>query len=96
MFNTRPAVRQLDDVAPRDAEETLRRFGFHDHEPAAERVVMKKPGLRFSFRAHQRPMEAILSPTDGGTRLVLRYDILVAFDTGDLEKHADRLVAALA
>lgn len=97
MFNARPvAVRELDDVPPRAVEEGLRRFGFHDHEPAPEQTVMEKPGLRFAFRAHQRPMEATLAPIGRGTELVLRYDVFVALDTGDLEEHADRLVRALA
>lgn len=95
MFTAHPAIRQLDDVSPSAAEDALRRFGFHDHDPGPERVVMKKPGLRFSFRAHQRPMEATLEPHGDGTRLVLRYDVFVAFDTGDLEAHADRLVRAV-
>lgn len=96
MFSSRPAVRQIADVAPPAAREALRRCGFHDHEPDPDRLVMKKPGLRFSFRAHQRPMEATLVPSGAGTKLVLRYDVFVAFDTGDLEAHADRLARAVA
>lgn len=41
-------------------------------------------------------MEATLLPDRDGTKLVLRYDAFVAFDPGDLERHADRLVRALA
>jgi hypothetical protein len=96
VFSTGPAIRHLPDVAPRDAAETLRRFGFHDHEPDPDRIVMKKPGLRFAFRAHQRPMEATLAPRGEGTELAVRYDVFVAFDSGELEAHADRLVHALA
>ena len=96
VFNARPAVRQLDDVTPHGAWNALRRFGFHDHEPDRERFVMKRPGPRFAFRAHQRPMGDTLVPSGGGTRLVLRYDVFVAFDTGDLEEHADRLARAAA
>lgn len=96
MLTTRPATRHLEDVTASQAAETLRRFGFHDHEPDAERIVMKKPGLRFSPRAHQRPMEATLVPSDAGVELTLRYDTFVAFDTGDLEEHADRLARATA
>jgi hypothetical protein len=94
MLTARPATRHLDGVTTSAASETLRRFGFHDHEPGAERIVMKKPGLRFSPRAHQRPMEATLVPREEGTELTLRYDAFVAFDTGDLEEHADRLARA--
>lgn len=94
MFTIRHAVRQLD-VAPTQAQEALRRFGFHDHEPDPERTIMKKPGLRFSWRPHQRPLEATLVPSDDGTRLVLRYDVFVAFDSGELEQHADRLVRGI-
>lgn len=96
VLSARPAVRQLDGVAPQVASEALRRFGFHDYEPDPERFVMKKPGLRFAFRSHQRPMEATLLPSGEGTKLVLRYDVFVAFDTGDLEEHADRLARAAA
>ena len=95
MPNTGPAIRHLDDTPPNQAEDQLRRFGFHDHEPDPQRYVMKKSGLRFAFRAHQRPMEATLVPDDHGTQLILRYDVFVAFDTGDLENHADRIVRAL-
>jgi len=94
VFNAHPAVRHLDDVTPQEASDALRRFGFHDHEPDPKRYVMKKPGLRFALRSHQRPMEATLLPSGEGTQLVLRYDVFVAFDTGDLEEHADRLARA--
>lgn len=96
MLTARPATRHLEDVTASQAAQTLRRFGFHDHEPDAERIVMKKPGLRFSPRAHQRPMEATLVPHEDGIELTLRYDAFVVFDTGDLEEHADRLARATA
>jgi len=79
-----------------DAVETLLRFGFHEFERDGERAVLKKPGNRFAFRAHQRPMEAALEPSgEGEVQLGLRYDQLMVFDTGDLDRHADRLAAAL-
>ena len=96
MPSTRPVIRHLDDTAPDEVEDQLRRFGFHDHDPDPQRYVMKKPGLRFAFRAHQRPMEATLIPDERGTKLLLRYDVFIAFDTGDLENHAERIVRALA
>lgn len=74
---------------------TLLRFGFHEYVRADGRAVLKKPGDRFSFRAHQRPLEATVKPeASGGVELELRYDQLLVFDTGDLERHADRIAAA--
>lgn len=78
-----------------DAVATLLRFGFHEHERAEGRAVLKKPGNRFSFRAHQRPLEVRVR--ESGEREVefgLRYDQLLVLDTGDLDRHADRLAAA--
>ena len=95
LISSRPAVRTLPDVDLDLAVEALRRYGFHDHEDNEDRTVMKKPGLRFAFKAHQRPMEAVLVPGHHELRLVLRYDVFVAFDTGDLEAHADRLSKAI-
>lgn len=78
-----------------DAVDTLLRFGFHEFERDGDRAVLKKPGSSLAFRAHQRPMEATLEPSGAGeVRLGLRYDQLVVFDTGDLDRHADRLAAA--
>ncbi len=57
---------------------------------------MKKPGLRFAFKAHQRPMEASLVSRDSELRLALRYDVFVMLDSGELEEQADRLVQAIA
>ena len=92
----RPVVRQLGDVELHDAIETLRRYGFHEHDHEPQRTVLKKPGARFSPRAHQRPFEAALTPSADGLELTLRYDVFVAFDTGDLDAHADRLARAFA
>ena len=96
MIRSGPAMRTLPDADLDAAVGSLRRYGFHDHEEHDDRTVMKKPGLRFAFKAHQRPMEAVLVPGDRKLRLVLRYDVFVAFDTGDLEAHADRLAKAIA
>ena len=79
-----------------DAVDTLLRHGFHEFERDDGRAVLKKPGNRFAFRAHQRPMEATVEPVgEDEIKLALRYDQLVVFDTGDLDRHADRLAAAL-
>lgn len=78
-----------------EAVVTLARFGFHEHERVEDRAVLKKPGNRFSFRAHQRPLEArVRACGDGEIEFGLRYDQLVVLDTGDLARHADRLAAA--
>ena len=95
-FLTKPAVRRLGSVELGDAVETLRNYGFHEHDHAADRTVLKKPGARFSPRVHQKPFEAVLSPGEGGLELELRYDVFVAFDTGDLDDQADRLARAFA
>ena len=74
---------------------TLMRFGFHEYERADGQAVLKKPGDRFSFRAHQRPLEAtVRAGTSGAVELGFRYDQFLVFDTGDLERHADRVAAA--
>ncbi len=96
MISSREAVRTLPDVELDRAVESLHRHGFHAHDEHDDRRVMKKPGLRFAFKAHQRPMEAVLVPRGGELRLELRYDVFVAFDTGDLEAQADRLAKAIA
>ena len=78
-----------------DAVTTLRRFGFHEHERADDAAVLKKPGNRFSLRVHQRPLEARLSAVGPGeVELGLRDDQFIVIDTGDLDRHADRLAAA--
>lgn len=91
---TKPAVRRLGSVELVDAIETLRNHGFHEHDHATGRAVLKRPGARFSPRAHQRPLEAVLSPGEAGLELELRYDVFVGFDTGDLDDQADRLARA--
>jgi len=38
----------------------------------------------------------VSGPGEDGLELELRYDVFVAFDTGDLDEQADRLARALA
>ena len=89
-------TRTIGAVAIDEAIDLLRRHGFHEHDREQGGAVLKKPGARFSPRAHQRPLEATLTALDGeGLALTLRYDQFVAFDTGELARNADRLVRAL-
>lgn len=93
-FAPRPA-RTVSAPSVDAAVTTLLRFGFHEHERREGAAVLKKPGDRFSFRAHQRPLEArVRTAGPGEVELGLRYDQFVVVDTGDLARHVDRLAAA--
>ncbi len=78
------------------AADALRGFGFHDHRVDADARVMTKPGNRFAFRGHQRPLAARLEERDDGVKLELRYDQWLVFDSGELSRHAKRIADSLA
>lgn len=88
-------TRMLPGVTLDDAAETLQRYGYHLHDQAPDRLVLAKPGSRFSPRGHQRPLQAVLVPDGDDLELHLHYDQAVVADTGDLASVADRLERAL-
>lgn len=89
-------TRTLTGVTLDDAAQTLQRYGYDLHDQTPDRLVLAKPGSRFSPRGHQRPLQAELVPDGDDLELHLRYDQAVLADTGDLAGVADRLERALA
>jgi len=59
-------------------------------------AVLTQDGSHMAARASKAPLEMTATETENGIRLRWRYDTLVVFDTGDLERIADQFVALLS
>ena len=52
---------------------------------------MKKPGSVFTSSGEKVPKELSIFFKNNETEISLKYDALVLFDTGDLQKELDRI-----
>ena len=71
------------------------RYGYYIHTEDERSLVLKKRGSVFAFAGEKLPKELSIFFKDSGTEFSLKYDALVLFDTGDLQKELER-IAGLA
>ena len=67
------------------------RYGYYIHSEDERALVLKKTGSVFAFSGENIPKELSIFFKDKGTEFSLKYDALVLFDTGDLQKELDRI-----
>jgi len=65
------------------------RYGYFIHTEDDKSVVMRKAGTEFTFEGEKFPKELIISFKKDKTEIALKYDTLVLFDSGDLQKELD-------
>ena len=78
------------------AREILQEIGFEENVINPEYVIFKQAGTVLTTKGEKYPLEAALAATESGLFLQIRYDVFVLFDTGDLERFADRLAEKLS
>ena len=67
------------------------RYGYYIHNEDDRALVLKKTGSMFTSSGEKIPKELSIFFKDNGTEISLKYDALVLFDTGDLQKELDRI-----
>lgn len=77
------------------AVERVEAMGFEQVVRNPGHVLLKRDGTQWTLRGERFPLELALAESDDGVFLQLRYDTFAAFDTGDLEKLADKLAATV-
>ena len=95
MLGRKPVSRELDGASLAEAMEALLRQGFVEHDVGDGYALLKKPGTSLTTKAHRYALEAALTEKDGSVQLQVGYDAFVAFDSGDLDTEADRIVRVI-
>jgi len=67
------------------------RYGYYIHNEDDHALVLRKSGTVFTLSGKNMPMELSILFQNNGTEISLKYDALVLFDTGDLQKELDRI-----
>ena len=67
------------------------RYGYYIHTEEEHALVLKKAGSVFTIYGEKMPKELSISFKDNRTKLSLKYDALVLFDSGDLQNELDRI-----
>ena len=68
------------------------RYRYFIHEESAEQLVLKKQGTSFTTSMARIPLELSFKFDDSSTKVFLKYDCFILFDTGDLRKELDRII----
>lgn len=69
--------------------------GFTKRIANPEHAIFQKKGTQFTMKGEKFDIEVTFATAETGLFLQARYDTGVLFDTGDLEKFVDALVAQL-
>jgi len=67
------------------------RYGYYIHTEDDRTLVLKKTGSVFASSGEKIPKELSILFKDKGTEVSLKYDALILFDTGDLQKELDKI-----
>lgn len=88
--------RTLDEPVLLDtAVERVEAMGFEQVVGNPGHVPLKHDGTQWTLRGERLPLELPLAESDDGVFLQLRNDAFAAFDTGDLDKLADKLATTV-
>lgn len=89
-----PVERHIPDaVELAEAKRILEHHGFSVRVDNPEHAIFRRSGTQLSISGEDFPLEVAVAQADHGLFLQVRYDTFVLFDTGDLERFADELVA---
>jgi len=65
------------------------RYGYFIHRESDEKLIMRKVGTKFTTSGEKFPKELSISFQNKETKVSLKYDGFVLFDTGDLQEELD-------
>ena len=77
------------------AQEILQDLGFRANVENPTHIILKRVGIKLTVKGASAPIELALAKEESGLSLQLRYDTFVLFDTGDLDRFADKISAKL-
>ena len=96
MWGWKTVERQVNpSVGLAEARDIVVQEGFTEHVKNPSHIVFKRSGTTLTVSGEKAPLEMAIAEADDGLFLQLRYDAFMAFDTGDLDRLADELVARL-
>jgi len=97
MLGWKPIERKINpSLSLNKARQALEEIGFEEHAINPEHIIMKRSGTELTVEGDKLPVEVAVAKAESGLFLQVRYDTFVLFDTGDLERLSDDLVAKLA
>ena len=87
-------------VSFEEAKRIVQEDGFELSTSNPSHAVLRRAGTesgwtKFSPKAENLPLDLAVAKSDRGLFVQLRYEHFVLFDTGDLDKVADEIAAAL-
>jgi len=82
-------------VTLEQARTIIKQAEFSEHVNNPEHAILRRAGTQLTVKGEKVGIEVAIAKTETGLFLQARYDTLVLFDTGDLEKFADDLVSKL-
>lgn len=96
MWGWKAAERRIEpSVTLEQAKTIMKGAGFSEHIANPEHVIFRRAGTWLAVKGEKAAVEVALAKTEAGLLLQARYDTFVLFDTGDMQKLADDLVAKL-
>mgnify|MGYP006281537575 CR=1 FL=1 len=96
MWGWKPVERNIEtSVTLEQACSIMKEAGFDEHVTNPDHVIFRRTGTQLTVKGEKFPIEVALAKSGGGLFLQVRYDTFALFDTGDLAKLADELVAKL-
>jgi len=69
----------------------LSKLGFNVIKDENQIVTFKKKGTNWTFKGEDMPLKLTIDFQDKNIQLTLKYNTLVLFDTGDLQKILDEI-----
>ena len=96
MWGWKPVERNIEtSVTLEQACSIMKEAGFDAHITNPDHVIFRRTGTQLTVKGEKFPIEVALAKSGGGLFLQVRYDTFALFDTGDLAKLADELVAKI-
>lgn len=97
MDGWKPVERTIDAPVLLDrAVSAVEEHGFVVRERHPGHALLGRAGTQLTLQGEKFPLDLALAESEDGIFLQLRYDTFALFDTGDLEKLADRLVGDIS
>jgi hypothetical protein len=96
MWGWKAAERRIEpSITLEQAKTIMKGAGFSEHIASPEYAIFRRAGTQLAVQGENLAVEVALAKTEAGLFLQARYGTFVLFDTGDMQKLADDLVAKL-
>ena len=80
-------------ISLEEAQAIMIEKGFDVYVSNPGHIIFKRSGTQWTFSMKKIPVEVAIAKSESGLFIQARYDAFVLFDTGDLEKFINELVA---